>query len=205
VQIVTATDPNAGTTLTFSISGGVDALLFAIDPTSGALTFVSAPDFENPADVGTDNVYNVTVQVSDGSLTATQNVAVTVTNVNENPGGSTFDGAYPGKNLTEVAPNGLTYLVNYAFGGDANTAATLPVQDTGDPTKLKLIVVVRTDDTSLTIGGQASTNLTGGWDSAGVTVTDGDNTGLGANLARKVISVDRGLDPRKFIRVVVTK
>ena len=104
-----------------------------------------------------------------------------------------------------MAPNGLTYLVNYAFGGDATTVATMPVQDTSDPTKLRLIVVVRTDDTSLTIGGQASTNLTGGWDSAGVTVTDGDNTGLGANLARKVISVDRGLDPRKFIRVVVTK
>ena len=86
-----------------------------------------------------------------------------------------------------------------------HTAATLPVQDTSDPTKLSLVVVVRTDDPSLTVGGQASTSLTGGWDAAGVTVTAGDNTGLAPNLARKVISVDRGSDPKKFIRVAVTK
>jgi len=121
------------------------------------------------------------------------------------PTGSTFANAYPGKALTEVASNGLTYLVNYAFGGNASTPATLPVQDTSDPTKLKLIVVVRTDDPSVTVGGQASTSLTSGWNSAGVTVADGDNTGLGGNLARKVISVDRGSDPRKFIRAAVTK
>jgi hypothetical protein len=72
-------------------------------------------------------------------------------------------------------------------------------------TKLKLIVVVRTDDTSLTLGGQASASLTAGWDSTGVTVANGDSTGLAPNLARKVISVDRGSDPRKFIRVAVTK
>jgi hypothetical protein len=119
--------------------------------------------------------------------------------------GSTFSGAYAGRALTEVAPNGLTYLVNYAFGGSDTTAATLPVQDTSDPTKLKLIVVVRTDDPSVSVGGQTSTSLTGGWSATGVTVADGDNTGLPADRARKVISVDRGTDPKKFIRVSVTK
>ena len=49
------------------------------------LTFLAAPNFENPTDVGADNVYNVTVQVSDGSLTATQDIAVTVTDANEAP------------------------------------------------------------------------------------------------------------------------
>src|SRR5947209_16078127 len=52
---------------------------------TGALSFISAPNFEAPTDVGADNVYNVTVQVSDGSLTDTQAIAVTVTNVNEAP------------------------------------------------------------------------------------------------------------------------
>ena len=33
------------------------------------LTFVAAPDFEVPTDVGGNNVYDVIVQVSDGSLT----------------------------------------------------------------------------------------------------------------------------------------
>jgi len=51
------------------------------------LSFQNAPDFEAPADAGTNNVYDVTVQVSDGTYTATQAIAVTVTNVNEVPTG----------------------------------------------------------------------------------------------------------------------
>jgi len=123
-----------------------------------------------------------------------------------NPAGSTFDAAYPGKALTEVAPNGLTYLVNYAFGGDQNTAASLPVQDTSDPTKLQLVAVVRSADSSLTVAGQVSTSLTSGWDSNGVTVTDSaDQSNLPANTVRKVFSADRGSDPKKFMRISVTK
>ncbi len=56
VMTVTASDPDAGTTFTYSINGGADAGKFNIDSTTGALTFVSAPDYENPTDVGTDNV-----------------------------------------------------------------------------------------------------------------------------------------------------
>ena len=67
-------------TLTYSIVGGADAALFTIDAATGALRFVAAPDFEAPTDAGADNVYDVTVQVSDGSLTDTQAIAVTVTN-----------------------------------------------------------------------------------------------------------------------------
>ncbi len=66
VTTVTATDAELDT-LIYSISGGADAALFTINASTGALSFISAPDFENPADVGTDNVYNVTVQVSDGN------------------------------------------------------------------------------------------------------------------------------------------
>ena len=45
--------------------------------------FSSAPDFETPLDNGTDNFYNLTVQASDGALTATQDITVTITDVNE--------------------------------------------------------------------------------------------------------------------------
>ena len=83
VGTLTATDPN-GDALTFSISGGVDENLFSLNATSGVLTFLSAPDYENPADTGTDNIYNLTVLVSDGSLSATANLVVTVTDVVEN-------------------------------------------------------------------------------------------------------------------------
>ncbi len=82
VTTVTATDVDLDT-LTYSISGGADAALFSINASTGVLTFISAPDFENPADVGSNNTYEVIVQVSDGSLTDTQTITVTVTNINE--------------------------------------------------------------------------------------------------------------------------
>src|SRR5699024_5176741 len=84
VTTITATDADAGSTLTYSISGGADQALFTINATNGELAFNSAPDFENPADVGGDNNYEVSVQVSDGSNTDVQAITVKVTDVNEN-------------------------------------------------------------------------------------------------------------------------
>ena len=149
------------------------------------------------------NTYTITYNASD--VAGNAGTPVTRTVVVAAPVGSTFAGAYPGASMTDVAPNGLTYLANYAFGGNETTPAKLPVQDTSDPTKLRLVVVFRTDDNSLTLGGQAATGLEAAWSSAGVTVVDGDSTGLPANMARKVISVDRGSDPKKFLRATVTK
>lgn len=85
VTTVAATDPDPGTTLTYWIIGGADRSRFTINPTTGALAFVAAPDFETPADVGGNNVYDVIVQASDGSLTDSQAIAVKITNVNEAP------------------------------------------------------------------------------------------------------------------------
>jgi VCBS repeat-containing protein len=84
VLTVTATDPE-NQTVTFSVSGGADGGLFNIDPTTGALTFKTAPDFEAPADSNHDNQYEVVVAASDGIQTSTQTIDVTVTNVNEAP------------------------------------------------------------------------------------------------------------------------
>jgi hypothetical protein len=84
---ITATDAN-GDALTYSISGGLDQSLFTINATTGVLVFNSAPDYENAGDNGGDNIYNLTIQVSDGSLTATQNLTITVTDVNETPANS---------------------------------------------------------------------------------------------------------------------
>ncbi|MCB9775997.1 MAG: DUF4347 domain-containing protein [Nitrospiraceae bacterium] len=71
--------------LTYSIVGGVDAALFTIDPATGVLTFITAPDFQAPGDVGADNIYDVIVQVSDGTAVDTQAIAVTVTQANVPP------------------------------------------------------------------------------------------------------------------------
>ena len=72
----TATDPD-GDPLTFSIAGGADAARFTIG-SGGALVFTPAPNFELPGDADGDNVYRVQLRVSDGSLSATQDVAITV-------------------------------------------------------------------------------------------------------------------------------
>ncbi len=86
VATITATDADLpAQTLTYSIAGGADAARFVLDPATGVLRFVSAPDFETPADAGADNVYDLIVQVSDGTLTDTQAIAVTVTDVAETP------------------------------------------------------------------------------------------------------------------------
>lgn len=75
-------DVDAGTTLTWSISG-TDAADFSINSSSGALAFTANPDFEAPADSDTNNSYILIVTVSDGSLTDTQSVTITITNANE--------------------------------------------------------------------------------------------------------------------------
>ncbi|WP_228769400.1 putative Ig domain-containing protein [Limnohabitans sp. 2KL-3] len=85
VYTASATDPDAGNTLSYSLSG-TDADLFNINSTSGVVTFKAAPNFEAPTDTGGNNVYDIVVTATDnGSLSATQAVAITVTNVNEAP------------------------------------------------------------------------------------------------------------------------
>ena len=82
-----------GDTRTYSISGGADQALFTIDANTGALSFIAAPNFENPTDSGANNVYDVIVRVSDGTGgTDSQSIAVTVTNVNEQPAFTSLDG-----------------------------------------------------------------------------------------------------------------
>jgi Ca2+-binding RTX toxin-like protein len=86
VTTIEASDVDAGRALTYSITGGADAEFFVIDPTSGALAFSSAPDFEAPQDQDADNVYDVTVRVSDNGerpLTDDQDYRVRVTDVRE--------------------------------------------------------------------------------------------------------------------------
>ncbi|MEI8716341.1 hypothetical protein [Mesorhizobium sp. ISC11] len=85
VTTVTASDPDAGATLSYSIVGGADVSLFSIKDTTGVLSFLTAPDFEMPTDMGANNVYEVLVQVGDGNGGFdTQTISVTVTNLNDN-------------------------------------------------------------------------------------------------------------------------
>ena len=81
VTTVTATDPDLGQMLSYSISGGADAGKFWINASSGALSFLGAPDFEAPSDTDHNNGYVVQVRASDGSLFDDQVITVNVTDV----------------------------------------------------------------------------------------------------------------------------
>ena len=78
-QVVTASgsDPE-GRPLTYSLASGGDSQLFSIEA-DGNLSFKVAPDYENPADVGANNSYELTVELTDSqSAKDSQQVVVTV-------------------------------------------------------------------------------------------------------------------------------
>ena len=81
VATYTATDPE-GDDLHWSLSGS-DADDFSIE--AGVLSFSSAPNYEEPSDSDKDNVYDVTVKVSDGTYSDAADVSVTVNDVQEVP------------------------------------------------------------------------------------------------------------------------
>lgn len=75
-------------TVSYSISGGADRDKFTIDPVSGKLAWVAAPDYEHPTDVGAgvgNNTYAVEVTASDAFGSDTQFLTVRVLDVDENP------------------------------------------------------------------------------------------------------------------------
>jgi hypothetical protein len=129
VTTVTYTDVDLpGDTITYSLSGD-DASLFTISPT-GVLTFLAAPDFETPTDLDGDGVYEVTVIVDDNAGgTDTQDLSVTVTDVNEAPvidsnGGGPTAAIDAAENQTAVTT--VTYTdvdlpgdtITYSLSGD---------------------------------------------------------------------------------------
>ncbi|TCK18190.1 VCBS repeat protein [Thiogranum longum] len=148
VTTVVAADVDAGQTLTYTITGGVDAAAFTINGSSGVLTFVSAPDFEAPADSGANNVYDVQVTVTDngaGALTDVQDIAVTVGGVNDLPvitsnGGGASATVGADENQTAVTTVTATdqdlppQTLSFSISGGADAAAFSINSSTGELT-----------------------------------------------------------------------
>ena len=82
VGTVTASDPDTGDTLSYSITGGNTGNAFAINSSTGQITVnnAAALDFE------TTPTFTLTVRVQDaGGLTDAATVTMNLTNVNEAP------------------------------------------------------------------------------------------------------------------------
>ena len=74
--VVTASDPDTSS-LTYSLSGS-DASKFSIS-SNGVLSFVSTPDYEAPSDYGSNNVFDLSVSVTDGAYSSSVTLVITLT------------------------------------------------------------------------------------------------------------------------------
>ena len=100
---------------------------------------MTEPDFEAPTDGGANNVYGLTVRVSDGLLGTTQGIAVTVTNVagvtsNGTSGSDTLIGTNEDTLNGLAGDDRLTGLAgnDVVNGGDGDDILVATVNDGND-------------------------------------------------------------------------
>jgi hypothetical protein len=94
-------------------------------------------------------------------------------------------------------------ISRYAFGAANKTSAPEKITSSITPTILSLTVVVRTDDPKLVITAKSASTL-GTWsatDPVISVVNAADQSGLGTGLVRKVYSVERGIDSKRFLKL----
>lgn len=112
---VDATDPDAGQSLVYSIIGGNESGLFAIDPTTGLITLTS------PLNAEAATQYTLTIRVTDNGPPAAESVqgtlTINVTDLNDEPTLVTLNGP------TTIGEGSLaTYT---AIASDADVSAVL--------------------------------------------------------------------------------
>ena len=168
VHTAAATDAD-GDTLAYGLSGGADQALFNLDSSSGALTFIDAPDFETPGSADGNNDYEVQIEAADGNGgTTNQTVTVTVTDVVEN----TAPTATVTNSLVQADGSGnlaSTPLSNFVTFNDATPGASIAVTVSGVP---NIILTPAADTGSLSgvFDGVVVTNSVT-WDSSTATLT----------------------------------
>ncbi|WP_414004181.1 VCBS domain-containing protein [Pseudomonas sp. S1Bt23] len=217
VTTVAATDADLpAPTLSYSIVGGADAAKFSIVSGTGVLSFVSAPNFEAPADSGTNNVYDVIVRASDGTLFDDQAIAVTVTDVNDNSpvitsnGGSTTASINVAENTAAVTTVAATdadlpaQTLSYSIVGGADAAKFSIVSGTGalsfisapnfeapadSGTNNVYDVIVRASDGTLFDDQAIAVTVTGVNDNSPVITSNGGGTTASVNVAENTAAV----------------
>jgi Ca2+-binding RTX toxin-like protein len=213
VTTVVATDADSPT-LSYAIIGGADAALFALDSATGALSFNAAPDFDNPADANHDNIYDVIVQASDGTNSDQQNLAVTVTNLNDNPpvitsnGGGANAAISLAENITAVTTvvasdaDGTTPTYSIAGGLDAalftldaatGQLAFAAAPDYENPTDSNgdrvYQVIVRASDGATTVNQAIAVTITNANDIAPVISSNGGGATAAISMAENSAAV----------------
>ncbi len=109
-----ATD-DEGDSVAWAVSG-TDAGRFLINSTSGELSFSISPDFENPVNTASNNMYQIVLEAEDdnaqggktGTKTGTYNVTVSVTNVDETPAITTTAASHTAPSFMEIEYDAAT-------------------------------------------------------------------------------------------------
>ncbi|MBC7975239.1 MAG: hypothetical protein H7138_09655, partial [Myxococcales bacterium] len=120
-----ATDAD-GDAVAYSLVGA-DAALFAISA-AGVLSFRAAPDAEAPDDVGSNGIYQVTVQATAGAAVATKDLTITLTDTNElifidQSAFSVAEGPTAVGTITAGDEDGGPVTARFSIAGGADAAA----------------------------------------------------------------------------------
>ena len=195
VGTVAASDSDTGDSVTgYAIQGGADRSKFSLAPSTGALTFASAPNFEAPADADTGNDYVVVVRAMSGTgarvKTADQTITVTVTDVG---------GEAPGVPVAPVVSSASVTSVTVAWIAPTNAGPAITDYDyrhrAGSPqgswtevttttiTALSATITQLTEDTEYDVQVRATNDEgTSGWSDPGTgTPTGATEVGAIAN------------------------
>ncbi|NDI17380.1 MAG: hypothetical protein EBY83_05350, partial [Verrucomicrobia bacterium] len=146
--------------------------------------------------VGAGTATLTATQTGDGNYEAAMPVSVSLT-VSESSG-TTFASWSGNAAVTS------DLVSRYAFGAVSKTSASEKTSSSITATTLSLTAVVRTDDSKLVITPKSVSSLSGIWsatDPVISVVNAADQTGLGTGLVRKVYSVERGIDSKRFLKL----
>jgi hypothetical protein len=198
----------AAQTITFGLDPATakvgDAARTLIATSSSGLPVTLTSSDSNVATITGGNTLNF---VGSGSVTITATQA----------GNTNYEAATPVAVILTVSPGGTTFanwsgnvaatsdlMSRYAFGATDTTSVAKGMTTSITSTRLSLTAVVRTDDPKLVITPKSANSLTGTWSGtvpAISVVNAADQTGLGTGLVRKVYSVDRGIDSKRFLKL----
>jgi hypothetical protein len=183
---------DAARTLIAESSSGLPVTLISSNPNVAAITGTDGKTL-NFVGIGTTTI--TARQAGNSNYEAATDVEVLLT-VSAAPG-TTF-ASWSGN---AAVTSDLVY--KYAFGAaDKNSAEQKMTSSIANGT-LSLTAVVRTDDSKLVITPKSASTL-GTWsatDPVISVVNAADQTGLGTGLVRKVYSVERGIDSKRFLKL----
>ncbi len=209
--VLSATDPDDGDTLTYSL-GGTDASSFDIVSTSGQLQTKAALNYESKTS------YSVKITVSDNTLADTIDITINITDVDENRAPVFTDGDSTTREVEENTASGVNIGsaigatdaddddLTYSLGG--TDAAAFRIDSSSGQLRTKAAldyeikdsysVTITVSDGTLTDDIDITINVTDVDENRAPVFTDGDsttrsvaeNTGSGVNIGSAIGATD---------------